>query len=73
MNQLEYQRELAAFDEKISLAELEESKAAERVKELRYERSRFIFEFTKALLKVQAQQEQQEQPREEKPDAGRSE
>lgn len=41
MNQLEYQREMCAFDEKIALAELEESKATQRVKELKFEKSRF--------------------------------
>jgi len=57
MNQLEIQRELAAFDEKIALAELEETKAAERVKELRYQKSRFQLDLIVATL--QAQQEQQ--------------
>ena len=41
MNQMEYQRELLSFDEKINLAKLEEAKAAERVRELEYQKSRF--------------------------------
>jgi hypothetical protein len=41
MDQLQYALELASYDEKIALAELEESKAAERVKELRYELTRY--------------------------------
>ena len=41
MNDLKYQLELAAFAEKIALAELEEKKASERVFELKYELARF--------------------------------
>jgi len=41
MDQIMYQRELLAFETKIDLAELEAAKAMERVKELKYERSRF--------------------------------
>ena len=41
MNQLEYQREMCAYDEKIALAELEESKASQRVRELKFEKARF--------------------------------
>jgi hypothetical protein len=37
-----FQLELATFDEKIALAELEEARSAERTKEFRYEKSRFI-------------------------------
>ena len=41
MNQTEFNREMLSFDEKIKLAELEEAKAAERVKELGYQKARF--------------------------------
>ena len=41
MDQIQYQRELLAFDAKVDLAELEVTKAQERVAELKYERSRF--------------------------------
>lgn len=45
MDQFELQRELLAFDEKIALAKLEESKASERVRELEYQKSRFSLDF----------------------------
>ncbi len=54
MNQTDYNREMLAFDDKIRLAKLEEGKAAVRVYELEYEKSRFalsIFE-----MNAQAQQ-----------------
>ncbi len=57
MNQLEFQREMFAFDEKIALAELEESKASQRVKELKFEKARF-----QLGLAVQQCKEQQQQP-----------
>jgi hypothetical protein len=57
MNQLEIQREQAAFDEKIALAELEEAKATERVRELKYEKSRFMLNLSVAICK-QAQEAQ---------------
>lgn len=41
---MDFQREMLAFEEKIALAELEESKAGERVKELKYQRARFGLE-----------------------------
>ncbi len=44
MDQIQYQRELLAFDRKIDLAELEVAKAQERVRELMYERSSFKVE-----------------------------
>ena len=49
MHPLEFQRELAAFDEKIALAELEETKAAERVKELRFQKARFALDVSNAI------------------------
>lgn len=48
-----YQRELLSFEEKIALAELEESKAAERVRELKYQRSRFNLDYFLASVKAQ--------------------
>jgi hypothetical protein len=69
MNQLEYQRELLAFDEKTALAELEQSKAAERVHELKYQKTRFQLEFLVANLKAQqAQAEKQAQTQQPKPE-----
>ena len=52
----EFQRELFAFDEKIALSKLEESKAAERVKELEYQKARFMLDAYTASLKQQQQQ-----------------
>lgn len=54
--QLDYQREMLAFEEKIALAKLEESKASERVRELEYQKSRFNIDYF--LASVKAQQEQ---------------
>jgi hypothetical protein len=48
-----YQRELLAFEEKIALAELEQSKAAERVNELKYQRARFNLDFFIASVREQ--------------------
>jgi len=61
MNQMEYQREILAFDEKIALAELEASKAEERVKELKYQKSRFNLDFITLNIKAQAQAQQAQQ------------
>jgi len=47
------QHELLAFEEKIALAELEEAKAAERVRELKYQRARFQFEYFITSLRQQ--------------------
>lgn len=44
MDQIQYQRELLSFAEKIALAKLEESKASERVRELEYQRERFALD-----------------------------
>jgi hypothetical protein len=46
------QRELLSFDEKIALAELEEAKAAERVKELKYHKARFSMDYFLEIQKV---------------------
>jgi len=53
MSQLEYQREMCAFDEKITLAELETAKAEERVRELKYQKARFNLDFMAAVCKQQ--------------------
>lgn len=59
MNQLQFQLELASFDEKIALAELEQAKAAERVKELVYQKNRFQMDWLKAVVRAQEQQQAQ--------------
>jgi hypothetical protein len=56
MDQIEFQRELLAFEEKIALAKLEESKASERVRELEYQKARFSFEVFMANVRAQQQQ-----------------
>ena len=48
----QYNLECLAFQEKIALAELEESKAAERVKELKYEQARFNMEWAVQSCKL---------------------
>lgn len=55
MDQIAYQLELLAFSEKIALAELEESKAAERVMQLKYEQARYMMEVNRQLAKAQQQ------------------
>lgn len=55
MNQMEFQREIFAFDEKICLAKLEESKASERVQELEYQKARFSLDSFMISMKEQAQ------------------
>lgn len=52
----EFQRELLAFEEKIALAKLEESKAAERVRELEYQKARFTLEVFLNSMKQQPPQ-----------------
>ena len=56
--QIDYQREVLAYEEKIALAELEEAKAAERVKELKYHKARFCMDY---FLEVQKEREKQMQ------------
>ena len=53
MDQNQYQAELFSFAEKISLAKLEEAKAAQRVRELEFERDRFQKDIFLASLKPQ--------------------
>lgn len=54
--QAEYQNhmqiEMLSYDEKISLAKLEESKAAERVRELEYMKARFLLDSFLAQCKA---------------------
>ena len=54
----EFQRELLAFKEKIALAKLEESKAAERVRELEYQEARFCLDTFIVNLREQQQKGQ---------------
>jgi len=57
-----YQREMLAFEEKIALAKLEEAKASERVRELEYQKSRFNLDFFIASVREQQQATQAAQP-----------
>ena len=60
----DFQLELLAYDEKIALSKLEESKAASRVKELEYQKARFAMEsFMASLKQHQQQQLAQQQPK----------
>ena len=54
---MEIQRELMAFDEKINLAELEVSKAQERVSELKYQKARFNLDIIVNICKQQEVQD----------------
>jgi hypothetical protein len=51
-----FQREMLAYDEKISLGKLEEAKATERVRELEYQKARFGLEYFLAMMKQQQQE-----------------
>lgn len=51
----DFQREMLAFEEKIALAKLEETKAAQRVKELEYHKSRYSLEYFLASASKQQQ------------------
>lgn len=65
MDEVQFNIEIASYDEKISLARLEQAKASERVRELQYEKSRFqmqaILSFAKQAeeraRKTEAQQQ----------------
>ena len=61
MNQVEVQRELLSFEEKIALAKLEESKANERVRELEYQKARFSIDAFMISLKEQEAQQKNSQ------------
>ena len=71
MTQLEFQREILAFDEKISLSKLEVAKAEERVKELEYQKSRFQLDFMTAVVRENAQQQPQQPAPTPTPGAGK--
>lgn len=62
MDQIQYQRELLSFSEKIALAKLEESKASERVRELEYQRARFSLDIYMQSAKEQEATAQQPKP-----------
>jgi len=71
-----FQRENLAYDEKISLAELEEAKALERVKELKYHKARFCLDYFLGIQKERdqqmlAQQQAAQKSSEGNKDAGR--
>lgn len=55
LDQFRYQMEMAAFEEKIALSELEEAKTSERTKELKYERTRFQMEWLTHIARAQEQ------------------
>ena len=48
-DEVQYKSEILRYNEMIDLAELESSKAQERVRELMYEKSRFESEFFRAM------------------------
>ena len=60
MDQMRFQLEMASFEEKIALAELEVSKAEERVRELKYEKTRFQMEWLAMIAKAQQKQANQQ-------------
>lgn len=49
----DYQREMLAFEEKISLAKLEEAKAHQRVQEIEFQKARFNMEYFVNIMKKQ--------------------
>lgn len=55
-NNLEIEREFAAFDEKIALAKLEATKAQERVDELSYQKARFNLDIKVATIRALQEQ-----------------
>lgn len=55
MDQVTYELELLAYAEKIALAKLEVSKAEERVRELEFEKARYMMEVNRQLVKSQQQ------------------
>ena len=62
MDQIQYQRELLSFSEKIALAELEVAKAVERGKELEYQKNRFALDIFMQNAKEQEAAAQQPKP-----------
>lgn len=57
MDQIQIQREMLAYAEKVALAKLEVKKAEERVAELEYEQSRFQLE-----MFIHSQKQQSDSP-----------
>jgi len=55
-SQLEFQRELAAYDEKSALAEMEEARAKIRTLELRYAKQRFVMDMMTAMVKAEQEE-----------------
>lgn len=55
MNQAEVQKELMSMDANIALAELEVSKAQERVNQIKYDRARFLLELQNEFVKRQVE------------------
>jgi hypothetical protein len=53
MNEISFQLEMAAFQEKLALGELEEAKSHERVKEIAFQLARFQMEWLKQMAKEQ--------------------
>lgn len=56
MNQSDLQKEFMARDCHISLAELEEAKAHERVMELKYGKAKFMLDIQTEINKIQEEQ-----------------
>jgi hypothetical protein len=52
MDEINYNLELLSFNEKISLAKLEVTKAQERVAEIEYELSRYQIEWLRHMAKA---------------------
>jgi len=59
---IEIERELAAFDEKIALAQLEATKATERVDELKYQKARFQLDIKVATIRALQEQQKAQKP-----------
>jgi hypothetical protein len=55
MTQAETQKELAAMDANIALAELEVAKAEERVQQIAYDKARFLLELQTEFVKRQVE------------------
>ena len=61
MNQVDFNREMLSFEEKIKLAKLEASKALVRVDELEYQKARFSIDIYNAQQQEAAKQAQQQE------------
>jgi transcription initiation factor IIE alpha subunit len=62
VDELKYNLEILSFQEKVALAELEEAKAHERVKELEYEKARFQMQWLIHVAQAQEKTRQQTVP-----------